>query len=29
MEAFSVAVEASWDRIDVVCANAGTGGPRG
>lgn len=29
IDAFLSLVEASWDRIDVVCANAGTGGPAG
>ncbi len=29
MEQFLAGVEARWDRIDVVCANAGTGGPAG
>jgi NAD(P)-dependent dehydrogenase (short-subunit alcohol dehydrogenase family) len=29
MSAFLSLVEAQWDRIDVVCANAGTGGPAG
>lgn len=26
---FFARIEAAWDRIDVVCANAGTGGPAG
>lgn len=29
MNAFLGEVEATWDHIDVVCANAGTGGPAG
>src|SRR6056297_929968 len=29
VDAFLSLVEASWDRVDVVCANAGTGGPAG
>lgn len=29
MERFLSRVETAWDRIDVVCANAGTGGPAG
>jgi NAD(P)-dependent dehydrogenase (short-subunit alcohol dehydrogenase family) len=29
MESFLSRVEASWDSIDAVCANAGTGGPAG
>jgi NAD(P)-dependent dehydrogenase (short-subunit alcohol dehydrogenase family) len=29
IDTFLSLVEASWDRIDVVCANAGTGGPAG
>jgi NAD(P)-dependent dehydrogenase (short-subunit alcohol dehydrogenase family) len=29
MNAFLALVEERWDRIDVVCANAGTGGPAG
>ena len=29
MEAFLSAVEAEWGGVDVVCANAGTGGPAG
>ena len=29
MDAFLRAVEAEWGGVDVVCANAGTGGPAG
>ena len=29
MEAFFADVERAWDGVDVVCANAGTGGPAG
>jgi NAD(P)-dependent dehydrogenase (short-subunit alcohol dehydrogenase family) len=29
MGTFLSLVEAQWDRVDVVCANAGTGGPAG
>ena len=29
MAAFFAQVETTWDRVDVVCANAGTGGPAG
>ena len=29
MDAFLSSVEAEWGGIDVVCANAGTGGPAG
>jgi NADP-dependent 3-hydroxy acid dehydrogenase YdfG len=29
MDRFLSRVEGAWDQIDVVCANAGTGGPAG
>ena len=29
MDRFLSRVEGTWDRVDVVCANAGTGGPAG
>lgn len=29
MQAFFDQIDASWTRVDVVCANAGTGGPAG
>lgn len=29
MDAFLDTVETKWDGVDVVCANAGTGGPAG